>query len=126
MSLKRLIQSSEQVIIITCSEDLIRCSDNIITRSGDLISHSDYIISHSDYIISRGNELFNKISMSLPAFRRKGIFSKVFIIYRCGSYLGHVTWTIHIYFCFPFPWRLHINLALIGENGGWTDARGWI
>ena len=57
-----------------------------------------------------------------------------FTIYGCGGHLGHVTSPIYINFSFPFPWLLHINLALIGqvvseifENGGQnqrTDARG--
>ena len=52
---------------------------------------------------------------------------KVFFIYGRGGHLGHVTRTIYINFLSPFPRRLHINLALIGqavlqkkifENGG--------
>ena len=42
-------------------------------------------------------------------------FLKVFTIYGHGGHLGHVTWTIYIIFRSPFPRRLHINLALIGQ-----------
>ena len=35
-------------------------------------------------------------------------FKVVFIIYGHDGHLGHVTWTIYIKFCSPFPRRLHI------------------
>ena len=56
---------------------------------------------------------------------------KAFTIYGHGDHLGHVTWTIFINFCSPFPMRLHINLALIGQavskekmfdDCGWTTT----
>ena len=37
-------------------------------------------------------------------------FLKVFTIYGRGGHLGHMTWTIYIYFLYPFP-----NLALIDK-----------
>ena len=42
-------------------------------------------------------------------------FGRVFTIYGRGDHLGHVTWTIYVNFLSPFPMRLHINLALIGQ-----------
>ena len=36
-------------------------------------------------------------------------------MYGCGGHLGHVTWTIYINFRSPFPMRLHIKFALIGQ-----------
>ena len=60
-------------------------------------------------------------------------FLGFFIIYGRGGHLGHVTWTIHTNFGSPFPRRLHIKMALIGqavseekmfENGRWTDGYG--
>ena len=44
----------------------------------------------------------------------KKIF-KVFIIYGHGGHLGHVTKTIFINLCFPFPWSSTLNLRLIGQ-----------
>ena len=38
-------------------------------------------------------------------------FFKVFTIYGHGGHLGHVTWTIYINFCSPFPKRLHIKFG---------------
>ena len=51
---------------------------------------------------------------------------KVSTIYGHGGRLGHVTWTIYINICSPFPRRLHMKfVALIDqavqkmfENGG--------
>ena len=57
---------------------------------------------------------------------------KVFTIYGRGGHFGHVTWTIYTNFRSPFPMRLHIKLALIGqvvseektfENGGQRQRR---
>ena len=42
---------------------------------------------------------------------------KVFLIYGRGGHLGHVTWTIYIYFLSPFPWRLHIKFGFDWPNG---------
>ena len=36
---------------------------------------------------------------------------KVFTIYGHGGHLGHVTLTIYIKFCSPFPRRLHIKFG---------------
>ena len=44
-------------------------------------------------------------------------FLKVFTIYRHGSHLGHVTWTIYIKFRSPFPRRLHIKFAFDWPSG---------
>ena len=38
-------------------------------------------------------------------------FFKDFTIYGHGGHLGHVTWTIYINFCSPFPRRLHIKFG---------------
>ena len=38
-------------------------------------------------------------------------FLKAFTIYGHGGHLGHVTWTIYINFCSPFPKRLHIKFG---------------
>ena len=38
-------------------------------------------------------------------------FFKVFTIYGHGGHLGHVTWTIYINFCSPFPKRLHVKFG---------------
>ena len=51
-------------------------------------------------------------------------------MYGHGGRLGHVTWTIYINFRSPFPRRLHINLALIGqvvseEKLSTDDDRRW-
>ena len=56
------------------------------------------------------------------------ILCYIFIIYRRGCHLGHVTWTIYINFRVLFPRRLHMKFGLIGligqaiseifENGG--------
>ena len=77
----------------------------------------------------------------MPSFKiigllvlEKKIF-KCFTIYGHGGHLGHVTWTIYINFRSPFPRRLHIKLALIGQavseektfenvNGRTTDDDG--
>ena len=57
-------------------------------------------------------------------------FWRFFTIYGHGGHLGHVTQTPHTIFHSPNPWRLHMNLAVIGqvvlekkifENGGRTD-----
>ena len=40
---------------------------------------------------------------------------KVFTIYGHGGHLGHVTWTIYIHFCSPFPKRLHIKFGFVGQ-----------
>ena len=44
-------------------------------------------------------------------------FSKVFTIYGHGGHLGHVTWTIYINFCSPFPKRLHIKFGFDLPSG---------
>ena len=41
-------------------------------------------------------------------------FLKGFMINRNGGYLGHVTGTIYINFCFPFPSRLYMKFDLFG------------
>ena len=46
----------------------------------------------------------------------KKIF-KVFTIYGHGGHLGHVTWTIDINFCSPFPRRLHIKFGFDWPSG---------
>ena len=40
---------------------------------------------------------------------------RVFTIYGRGGHLGHVTQMPRTKFRFPYPRRLHINLALIGQ-----------
>ena len=65
-----------------------------------------------------------------PVLRRR--FLKGFTMYGRGGHLGHVTLTIYTNFGSPFPRRLHINFALIGQaiseermfDGGRTDADG--
>ena len=63
-------------------------------------------------------------------------FLKTFTIHVSGygSHLGQVTWTIYANFGSPFPRRLHVKLALIGQavsdeifQNGWetTPADGW-
>ena len=59
----------------------------------------------------------------MPSFKiigllvlEKKIF-KVFTIYGHGGYLGHVTWTIYIYFRSPFPRRLHIKFGFDWPSG---------
>ena len=42
---------------------------------------------------------------------------RFFIIYRRGGHLGHVTWTIYIKFCSPFPRRLHIKFCFDRPSG---------
>ena len=50
------------------------------------------------------------------------VFLKVFTIYGHGGHLGHVTLTVYIKFCSPFPRRLHIKFgfdwpsSFIGED----------
>ena len=44
-------------------------------------------------------------------------FFKVFTIYGHGGHLGHVTWTIYINFCSPFPRRLHIKFGFDWSSG---------
>ena len=46
-------------------------------------------------------------------------FLKVFTIYCMGmaNHLGHVTWTIDINFCSPFPRRLHIKFGFDWPSG---------
>ena len=44
-------------------------------------------------------------------------FSKVYTICGHGGHLGHVTWTIYINFCFPFPMRLHIKFCFGWQSG---------
>ena len=44
-------------------------------------------------------------------------FFKVFTIYGHGGYHGHVTWTIYINFCSPFPRRLHIKFGFDWPSG---------
>ena len=57
----------------------------------------------------------------MPSFKIIGLLVlekniyKVFTIYGHGGRLGHVTWTIYINFRSPFPRRLHIKLALLGQ-----------
>ena len=46
-----------------------------------------------------------------------GRFLKVFTIYGRGGHLGHVTWTIYINFCSPFPRRLHIKFGFDWPSG---------
>ena len=50
-----------------------------------------------------------------PPVPEKKIFEGFFSIYGRGGHIGHVTWTIDMNFGSPFPRRLHINLALIGQ-----------
>ena len=38
-------------------------------------------------------------------------------IYGHGGHLGHVTWTIYINFCSPFPRRLHIKFGFDWPSG---------
>ena len=63
--------------------DMVRAKENHVTdtykhmygtlrdpgSSDDILTRSNYLISRCDDIIRRGNELSNKISMSLPKFR---------------------------------------------------------
>ena len=42
---------------------------------------------------------------------------KVFTIYGHGSHLGHVSWTIYINFCSPFPKRLHMKFDIDWPSG---------
>ena len=42
---------------------------------------------------------------------------KIFTIYGHGGHLGHVTWTIYINFCSPFPRRLHIQFGFDWPSG---------
>ena len=44
-------------------------------------------------------------------------FLRVFTIYGRGSHLGHVTWTIYIYFGSPFPKGLHIIFGFDWPSG---------
>ena len=44
-------------------------------------------------------------------------FLKVFTIYRHGSHLGHVTWTIYINFLSALPRRLHIKFGFDWLSG---------
>ena len=64
--------------------------------------------------------------IGLPVLEKKIL--KLFTIYGLGGHLGHVTWTIYINFCSPFPRRLHIKFGFDwpgGFRGGglklWTD-----
>ena len=43
-----------------------------------------------------------------PCHVSRSFLEKVFIIYRHGGHLDNVTWTIHINFYSPFPWKLQI------------------
>ena len=42
---------------------------------------------------------------------------KSFTIYEHGGHLGHVTWTIYINFCYPFPMRLHMKFGFDWLSG---------
>ena len=44
-------------------------------------------------------------------------FSKVCTIYGHGGHLGHVTWTIYIYFRSPFPKSLHMKFGIDLQSG---------
>ena len=44
-------------------------------------------------------------------------FFKIFTIYGHGGHLGHVTSTIYINFCSPFPMRLHIKFGFDWPSG---------
>ena len=74
----------------------------------------------------------------MPSFKIIGLLTlekkifKCFTIYGHGDHLGHVTWTIYINFCPPFPRRLHIKFGFFGqvvsekkifENGGTGDGQ---
>ena len=43
------------------------------------------------------------------------VFIRVFTIYGRGGHLGHVTQMPRTNFRSPYPRRLHLNLALIGQ-----------
>ena len=45
------------------------------------------------------------------------VFFKDFTIYGHGGHLGHVTWTIYVNFCSPFPRRLHIKFGFDWPSG---------
>ena len=60
--------------------------------------------------------LHTKLHGNPPTCSGEEDFLKFFFyIYGRGGHIGHVTWTIDKNFGSPFPRRLHINLALIGQ-----------
>ena len=59
--------------------------------------------------------LHTKFRENRPAGSGKEDFGRVFTIYGHGGHLGHVTQMPQTKFRSPYPRRLHINLALIGQ-----------
>ena len=50
-------------------------------------------------------------------------FFEVFTIYGHGGHLGHMTCTIYINFCSPFPRRLHIKFGFDWQSGFKEDVK---
>ena len=72
------------------------------------------------YINYDGQEspmLHTKFRENRPTGSGEEDFLRVFTIYGCGGHLGHVTWTIYINFCSPFPRRLHIKFGFDWSSG---------
>ena len=59
--------------------------------------------------------LHTKFCGNRPAGSGEEDFLRVFTIYGRGGHLGHVTQMLRTNFRSPYPRRLHINLALIGQ-----------
>ena len=66
-------------------------------------------------MMDRSPQCYIRSYMEIRPPVREKIFESFFYIYGRGGHIGHVTWTIDINFGSPFPRRLHINLALIGQ-----------
>ena len=61
--------------------------------------------------------LHTKFRENQPAGSGEEDFLRFFTIYGHGGHLGHVTWTIYINFCSPFPRRLHIKFGFDWPSG---------
>ena len=61
--------------------------------------------------------LHTKFRENRPAGSGKEDFLRVFTIYGRGGHLVHVTWTIYINFCSPFPMTLHIKFGFDWPSG---------
>ena len=58
-----------------------------------------------------------KFRENRPAGSGEEDFYRVFTIYGRGGHLCHVTSTIYINFCSPFPRRLHIKFGFDWPSG---------
>ena len=61
--------------------------------------------------------LHTKFRENRPAGSGEEDFLRVFTIYWCGGYLGHVTQMTRINFRSPYPRRLHIKFGFDRASG---------